>query len=346
MGPIVIRLAPERKRFLHAAIQQARRWRLRRNILIILACAQGRGVAELAALFHCSTVTLWRVKRRFLACGLGGLRDRRRTRSPTKATRHVAQLLLRLVRASPADFGLSRPTWTRWLLAEQLCRLSGVGLSVTTVGRLLARIGARWNRPCPVVSCPWPEDKRKKTLEEIRAMLANLPATEIGLFEDEVDIHLNPKIGFDWMMRAQQKHVVTPGQNSKRHLAGALQAKAGQLVWVRGDRKDSVLFIELLREIVRTWGSYERIHLVLDNYSTHKSKATEKYLTGLGGKIELHFLPPYCPRANKMELVWLHLHQNVTRNHHCTSIEQLLERAEHYLSTKSLSVPGTYRLAA
>lgn len=34
-------------------------------------------------------------------------------------------------------------------------------------------------------------------------------------YEDEVDIHLNPKIGSDWQLRGQQKRVVTLGQNEK-----------------------------------------------------------------------------------------------------------------------------------
>ncbi|MCS4320845.1 transposase [Serratia sp. BIGb0234] len=40
-------------------------------------------------------------------------------------------------------------------------------------------------------------------------------------YEDETDIHLNPKIGAAWQARGQQKRVVTPGQNEKCYLAGA-----------------------------------------------------------------------------------------------------------------------------
>lgn len=43
-------------------------------------------------------------------------------------------------------------------------------------------------------------------------------------YEDEVDIHLNPKIGADWQLRGHQKRVVTPGQNEKYYLAGALHS--------------------------------------------------------------------------------------------------------------------------
>jgi transposase len=38
----------------------------------------------------------------------------------------------------------------------------------------------------------------------------------------------------------------------------------------------------------------------------------------------LHFLPPYCPDDNRIERVWLDLHANVTRNHSCKSIEELM----------------------
>ena len=346
MRSIVINLSPQRKRLLKAALAEAKRWRLRRNILLILGCAQRWKVKQLAALFGCSTVTVWRVKKRFLSSGLAGLRDRRCIRSPAKANRHVAKVLAELVRASPADFGLARATWTRALLAQELLRQTTVRLSPTTVGRLLARIGARWNRPRPVVSCPWPRDKRIERLKEIAGMLARLPPQEIALFEDEVDVHLNPKIGFDWMMRGQQKQVLTPGQNAKTHLAGTLEPLSGQLAWTRGERKDSALFISLLGRLVLTYEKFRRIHLILDNYCIHKSKATGLALGKLGGKIQLHFLPPYCPQANKIELVWLHFHRNVTCNHGCRTIEELMERADAYLSRRSQSATGTARLAA
>jgi len=40
--------------------------------------------------------------------------------------------------------------------------------------------------------------------------------------------------------------------------------------------------------------------------------------------VVLHFLPPHCPDDNKIERVWLDLHANVTRNHRCKSMEELM----------------------
>lgn len=53
-------------------------------------------------------------------------------------------------------------------------------------------------------------------------MVDKLVEDEVAAYEDDVDIHRNPKIGPDWMVRGPQKEVMTPGRNEKRDLAGAV----------------------------------------------------------------------------------------------------------------------------
>ena len=45
----------------------------------------------------------------------------------------------------------------------------------------------------------------------------------------------------------------------------------------------------------------------------------------------LHFLPPYCPDHNRIERLWQDLHANVTRNHRCVSMDELLLRVRSFL---------------
>ena len=54
-------------------------------------------------------------------------------------------------------------------------------------------------------------------------------------------------------------------------------------------------------------------------------------LAALDGRIVLHFLPPYCPDANRIERVWQDFHANVTRNHRCKTMKHLLDNAREYL---------------
>jgi transposase len=50
-----------------------------------------------------------------------------------------------------------------------------------------------------------------------------------------------------------------------------------------------------------------------------------------GRRIQLHFLPPYCPDHNRIERQWRDLHADVTRNHRCETIEELMENVKRWL---------------
>ena len=50
------------------------------------------------------------------------------------------------------------------------------------------------------------------------------------MYEDEIDIHLNPRIGLDWRNGSAQKVVLTPGQNKKAYWAGTLDARNGEVL--------------------------------------------------------------------------------------------------------------------
>src|SRR5262249_53623159 len=154
---------------------------------------------------------------------------------------------------------------------------------------------------------------------------------EVAVYEDEVDVHLNPKIGLDWMGRGQQKEGGTPGRNEKRYLAGALDGRSGRLVWVAGEKKTSALFIRVLVKLWRTYAQAKVIHVILDNYRIHSSQITQWALRCAGGRIVLHFLPPYCPNDNKIERVWEDLHAHVTRNHRCPDMAALMREVRDYL---------------
>ena len=78
------------------------------------------------------------------------------------------------------------------------------------------------------------------------------------------------------------------------------------------------------------------MHLICDNYRIHKSDIVFAALKGyLAGKIELHFLPPYCPDHNKIERVWEDLHADVTRNHRQPNMTKLMEAVRYHLRKRN-----------
>ena len=104
-----------------------------------------------------------------------------------------------------------------------------------------------------------------------------------------------------------------------------------RMTWVDESTKASEIFHKLVWKLLGEYRGARRIHLILDNYIIHSSKKTQRLLAQLGDRVVLHFLPPYCPDDNRIERVWLDLHANVTRNHRCRTMEELMVKVVAFL---------------
>ena len=332
MKLILVRLERRVKMQLRRLRRQTKDKGLAIRCQIVLLADKGRSRPDIAQSLGCSVSWVGRVLRRFRECGIAGLHDRREDNGEQKLSERYLSLLYDLVNDCPQDYGYPRPTWTRELLVKLMEEFTGTKVHPATMSRALRRIGARRGRPRPRVRCPWAKARKQQHLAEIQAMLKGLAADHAAVYLDEVDVHLNPKIGLDWMNRGVQKEVMTPGSNVKRYLCGAMDAGSGRLCWVKGEKKNSLLFVAMLRKLAReTYADAKVIHVILDNYRIHSSKISREAVAELGGRVVLHFLPPYCPDDNKIERAWLDLHANVTRNHRCTDMRQLMREVVAYL---------------
>lgn len=326
----IVELSRSDKRKLRIWIQRERDAGIRTRMSMILHLSKGKAVAEVADSLHVARSTVYRVTGRFRQWGWIGLADAREDNgSPGVDAMFLLHLRL-AVAGTPQDHGWARPTWTQELLCEVLAQRTGRCVSQATISRCLKAIGARLGRPRPILRCPWTKARQTRRLRKIDRLVENLPADEVAVHADEVDIHLNPKIGWDWMLPGQQKEVLTPGKNVKRYVAGARDAQTGKLTWVAASHKRSGLFIDLLRRLEQAYPRARVIHVIVDNYSIHSSRQTELALANLP-RIRLHGLPPYSPKFNAIERVWLDLHAEVTRNHRCKTIDELMAEVEHYL---------------
>ncbi len=80
---------------------------------------------------------------------------------------------------------------------------------------------------------------------------ANISEKHPVFYEDEVDIDLNPKIGAGWCFKGQQK--------------GCLNTQTEQVTYVKGIKKNSDLFIEMLAELNHRYPHAETLTLILDS---------------------------------------------------------------------------------
>jgi len=319
-----------RKRF-----QNCRIAAVRVHYLIIFNLWNGRGARLIETILGVHNTTVYRVAKRFRELGEASLWDGREDNGAEKLSETYLGVLNEVVRSSPLDHGWRRPTWTRELLVETMVRKTGVRIHVGTMSRALALIQARRGKPRPRVRCPWHPAAKTRRLNKVAHLVASLPRHEVAVYEDEVDIHLNPKIGLDWMGLGQQKEVMTPGQNQKRYLAGALDVRTGQVHWVEAEKKDAWLFLDLLKTLTMVYAGAREIHVILDNYKIHSSHVVGIALAHFARRVRLHFLPPYCPDHNRIERLWQDLHANVTRNHQCPGMTELMREVRYYLRKRS-----------
>ncbi len=313
------------------------------RFLVMAQLGRGLRQAEVSLALAMAPASVSRIQARFLRYGEAGLYDRRSGNGYCKTGDVFLRGLAAILTRSPPDFGWQRPTWTRELLGLEMERQGYVHVAVCTMGRALARLGARLGSPKPIVLCPWPRDQRLARLAELRRLEDRATAAEPVVFEDEVDIHLNPKIGRDWMLRGHQRKILTPGKNEKFYLAGALDVLTGKLICTGAAHKNAALFCDLLRRISIFYRRARCVHVVLDNYGIHKAAMTLRTLEQLGGHVVLHFLPTYCPDPNRIERVWQDLHANVTRNHRCRSMAALLANARQFVDNYRWRRPAPQR---
>jgi transposase len=301
--------------------------RLRAHILLLLDA--GQPWATISAVLFCSVSTISRWKRRFEKEGADAVIGRPRGRKRSRVHAWASLVVRWVLTLSPADFQFVRSRWSCEAAAVVLRDDYRVKVGRETVRRWLRDAGLVWRRPRPVIRRKDPD--REAKLRALRALLHGLPEDETAVFMDEVDVNLNPKVGCMWMRRGEQAAVETPGTNEKRHLAGSIHWRTGRVILTEGrprEGRSAALFCRHLDDLRRAFRHYTVIHVICDNAGIHMpehSKLVLAYLEEWGGRVVLHYLPKYAPDTNPVERVWWRLHEAVTRNHRCQSMEELLD---------------------
>ena len=302
---------------------------------IVLLCAEGRSPTEIARVLFCSRTTVYAVVARFIREERAAAFNDRERRGPKPLLEEPAnEYIERSVEEEPpTSHGWPRSRWSCKLLAVESFKERAVLVSRETVRRVLHRLGFRRRRPRPVPPEKDSEDqweKKRKRLLDVVSMVEEAGS----FFQDETRLETNPKVGFCWMRKGKQRPLRTPGTNRKVWISGALNFSTGRFHWVRGERENDELFMELLDQLRKTYRCHRQLHPATDNDSSHTSKRVERYVEDSGGRIRLHLPPSWSPESNPMESVWWSLHEAVSRNHECSGLDDLVEFAEGYFEER------------
>ncbi len=142
--------------------------------------------------------------------------------------------------------------------------------------------------------------------------------------------------------------ICTKTHDYKRHgtitLFAALNYLDGKLIARTEQRHTHVEWLRFLKQIERETPKQLDLHLIVDNYCTHKQQKVRKWLSR-HRRFHIHFTPTSSSWLNLVERFFGELTQDVIRDGSFTSVRQLVEDIETYLAERNLD-PKPYRWKA
>jgi transposase len=308
---------------------------------MVLLSARDYTVEQIAEIFGVGEDVVRKWLRRYQREGPTGLDDRPRPGRPPRdrLARHIVD-----AQASnpPGNNGLVQACWTAGLLAAFLAVRFRLALSPASVRRYLHRAGWRWARPrlAPATHAPRGQRKEDPATPLKLALIAQAVASAATLlYLDECDLHLLPVIRACWM-KGPRPRVPTPGQNAKRAVFGALDARTGRLHHLIRPRKRAAHFVEFLDVLAAAYPAGDVV-LVLDNVVTHDAKLVRAWLARPEhARFRFLWLPKYSAHEhNPIERVWGLMKDAVAANRLHGSIDLLAHEADRFFAIATFNAP-------
>jgi len=294
-------------------------WRAR----IVLAAAEGLDASEIARRTGTSRMTVSRWRERYLAAGVEGLlRDKTRPgRKKPLSAETRRKVLTMTANERPAD----ATHWSRASMAK------AAGLSPSSVGRIWRDAGLKPHlvRTFKVSNDPWFEEK----VTDVVGLYMNPPDKALVLCVDE-------KSQIQALDRTQpglplkKGRAATMTHDYKRHgtttLFAALDVASGRVIGDCRPRHRAKEFIGFLKRIDRSTAKDLDLHLILDNYGTHKTPEVKAWLAK-HPRFHLHFTPTSASWLNLVERFFAEITRRRIRRGAFKSVAELEAAIRAYL---------------
>jgi len=258
---------------------------------IVLGCAEGKSNQQVAAEVGVWPQTVGKWRRRFLESGLDGLSDEPRPGAPRTITdEQVEAVVVATLERTPAD----ATHWSRAAMAAES------GLSRSTVGRIWKTFGLK---PHQVETFKLSTDPQFiDKVRDIVGLYLDPPEKALVLCVDE-------KAQIQALDRSAPVLPMMPGLPERRThdyirhgvttLFAALDVATGEVIGSIHRRHRAAEFKKFLVTLDGRVPA-EDVHLICDNYSTHKTPAIRTWLDA-HPRFHMHFTPTYSSWLNQVE---------------------------------------------
>jgi transposase len=300
---------------------------------IVLACAEGATNKEVAAQFGTCEDTVGKWRRRYIAQRLDGLRDAPRPGAPrTVDDERIEALIVQTLESLPPDA-------THWS-SRGMARASGI--SVTTVQRIWRAFGLQPHRLETFKLSTDPDFVAK--VRDVVGLYLSPPDRAVVLCVDE-------KSQIQALDRSQPMLPLRPGQvarhthDYKRHgttsLFAALDVATGRVIGKCYPRHRASEFRRFLDEIEANVPRGLDVHLVMDNYATHKTPLVRNWLARRP-HWHVHLTPTSSSWLNQVERFFGLLTEKQIRRGIHRSVADLHQAIETFIGQHNAS-PKPFR---
>jgi len=287
---------------------------------VVLAIADGAGTSQAARLVGVSRPTVIKWRDRFLAHGLAGLDDQARSGRPKRID--DAQIIAATLEAPPASLAVTH--WSTRLLGRQL------GISDATVARAWRAYRVQ----------PWRSGTFKfSTDPELEAKVRDVVGLYLAPPRNAIVLCVDEKSQIQALNRTQPILPLRPGlpekathdyrRNGTTTLFAALEVATGTVTDRCYDRHGKAEFLDFLKHVARAYPR-RRLHVVLDNYHTHKHDDINQWL-GRNPRITLHFTPTSGSWLNLVEVFFGIITRQAIRRGSFDSVGELINAIRAFI---------------
>jgi transposase len=282
---------------------------------IVLACLQGKRNDEIARDMGLRPNTVGQWRRRFAARGIAGLRDEPRPGKPAKYGAELRDRILAQLELSPP---VGMASWDGGSLAQAL------SVSDDAVWRVLRKQGIQLQRHRSWCVSTDPEFAPKAA--DVIGLYLNPPQNALVLSVDEKPSIQALERTRGYVQTSSGKIVQGMKSTYKRHgtinLFAALEVATGTIRGKTTQTKKRADFQVFMDEVVADQPADRQIHVILDNYCTHKKN--EDWLAA-HPNVTFHFTPTSASWLNQVE-IWFGIFQRKTlSNASFSSVAQLAD---------------------
>jgi len=296
---------------------------LARRARVVLACAEGLDNKAVARKLRCCLGMVGKWRSRFLKARLEGLYDEPRPGAPRKVSDdQVEKVVIRTLESTPRG----QTHWSTRGLAQ------ASGLSRMTISRIWHAFGLQPHRADTFKLSPDPQLIEK--VRDIVGLYMNPPEHALVFCVDE-------KSQIQALDRTQPLLPLRPGQvergthDYKRHgttsLFAALELKTNRVIGQLHRRHRSQEFRQFLDTIEANAPAELDVHIVLDNYGTHKTAIIRKWFAKRP-RFHVHFTPTYGSWINLVERWFAEITNKRIRRGVFRSVKELEAAIREYIA--------------